>query len=598
MKLGWISQAWGLLDSNHERRDAVRVSLLAMAMAIFEALGVVSVTPFLAVLGDPSAVERNLVLFRLREIAAPYGVDDYQSFLMLLGCLSFLMIVFSAGFRMVTHFQLSTFIERRRHFVAMRLLSVYINKSYLEIKGLHTSEVNKIILSEVDQVIAYVVRPLVNLVSNLAVVFLLTALLIYMNPILSLLVSGVLGGAFLLAYISLRDRLRSMGIELLNANTDRFVAASNTLDGIKDIKIFGMQRPYLERFRQPSESYTRLYTKNVILEQLPKYIIEAVAFGGLIAIVVAMVWLSGNAEGDALAEILPTIGLYAFAAYRLQPAFQAVYSAFSNLTFGERILQNVTKSLAVSTTAVAYESRGKSTWAGFADRIDFRGVGFGYPRSARPVLHGINVSIKRGSCVAVVGRTGSGKSTFVDLLLGLLPPSSGGVYVDECLITPSNAPALHQIIGYLPQDIFFTDASIAENIAFGLSTDEIDYEKVRFCAEVAMAHEFIDSLPDRYETKIGQRGNALSGGQRQRLGLARSLYREPDLLVLDEATSALDVETERQVLLSIQKLAKSMTIVMVAHRLETIKFCDDVIAFEEGTLVDSKLYFESLRNGE
>jgi ABC-type multidrug transport system fused ATPase/permease subunit len=320
------------------------------------------------------------------------------------------------------------------------------------------------------------------------------------------------------------------------------------------------------------------------LSQVPQFIIEAVGFGGVIILVLILIATSGGVTGGALQTVLPVLGVYVFAAYRLLPATQHIYKGISQLRFGKAAVDTVYEDLQqhqhISETRT--EPQEKLTPQ---QSIVLEHLKYTYPNADSPALQDINLTIPTGSSVGLVGGSGAGKTTLVDLLLGLLRPSEGTIQVDGKPVTDKDVNRWQQAVGYVPQEIFLADSSIAENIALGIPPEEINYEQVTQCARMAQVHDFImNDLPQQYDTVAGERGIRLSGGQRQRLGIARALYHEPAVLVLDEATSALDTVTEKAVMDAIEILAQQKTIIIIAHRLSTVRGCDKVVLLEKGKI--------------
>jgi ABC-type multidrug transport system fused ATPase/permease subunit len=286
--------------------------------------------------------------------------------------------------------------------------------------------------------------------------------------------------------------------------------------------------------------------------------------------------------------MLPILGVYALSAYRLKPAMNNIYTSLSEMRFGEAALDGVFKDLQGPPedprTEIAHDQK-----LPLKKRLELRDVSFFYPGSQKPALNRINLCIQANSTVGIIGSTGAGKSTMVDLILGLLQPDTGQMFIDDQPLSADNVRAWQNGIGYVPQHIFLADDSIATNIAFGIANDNIVQMAVEKAAKMAQIHEFILELPEGYNTEIGERGVRLSGGQRQRLGIARALYHDPDLLVLDEATSALDNTTESDVMKAIDELSGNKTIIMIAHRLSTLERCDQMVRLEGGKLDQEKV---------
>ncbi|TVO60758.1 ABC transporter ATP-binding protein [Spiribacter vilamensis] len=564
---------------------------MVIVMALLETAGVASVMPFLSVLSNPGVVESNPLL---RRLYAMLGVESVDTFLVVLGASVFCLLIFSALFRTVTHFAMNRFIEMRRHSVSARLLETYLRQPYAFFLDRHSGDMAKNILSEVDQLVARVFRPAMLLVAYSVVVVSIVALLVVVSPVLAGIVALAIGSMYGLIYVAVRTPLGKIGRERARANQERFEAAGEALGGIKDIKLLGRENAYLQRFLRPSITQARNQSTTQTLAEVPKFLIEAVAMGGIIALTLGLMAIHGGVEGDGLGQVLPVLGLYALAAYRMLPAANHIYGGAARMRFGEAALDSAYNDLRYR--AELCEIRGRMPapmrprYEVALDRISFT-----YPNATQPALEEIALTIPVGSSVGLVGSTGAGKTTLVDVLLGLLRPTEGALRVDGEPVTESNLRAWQGALGYVPQDIFLTDSTVTENIALGVPPAQIDHEQVERCARMAQVHDFIiRDMPDQYETMVGERGVRLSGGQRQRIGIARALYHDPSVLVFDEATSALDSVTEKAVMRAINDLHHEKTIILIAHRLTTVEHCDQVVLLEHGAVV-ARGGFEALR---
>ncbi len=571
-----------------EKRRGLLVLAMVLLMALIETAGVASVMPFLAVLANPEVVETNPYLSGLYEA---FGFQSTQAFLTMLGVASFIIVVFGALFRLATHYALQRWANMRRHSVSHRLLAGYLRQPYEFFLNRNSADLSKSILSEVEELTKNVFQPGIQLIAYTTSALVLAALLLLVDPWIALAVAGVVGGAYLLIYLGVRGILGRIGRDRADANRDRFTAASEVLGGIKDIKVLGREEAYLARFRGPSARFSKHQATNAVLSIAPKYLIEAVGFGGILALAVIL-----TATQPDLSAALPILGLYAFAGYRLLPAAQQVFAAMSKLRFGWGAVEVVHKDLLL--TVPARTATGSTTPApgrGFGrvqvtDEIRFERVSYTYPGAELPTLKEIDIAIPRNSSLGIVGSTGAGKTTFVDVLLGLLTPTSGDVLVDGRSIQDLGVRRWQKAIGYVPQHIFLTDATIAENIALGVASGKIDHEQVTDAARIAQIDAFVESLPDGYATVVGERGVRLSGGQRQRIGIARALYHDPDVLVFDEATSALDGRTEAAAMEAISALRNEKSVILIAHRIGTVRDCDRIMVIEKGREVASGSY--------
>lgn len=582
-----------------ERRHGIAVLAMMIFLALLETAGVASVLPFLAVLGNPDLVHSNPVLHWLY-VSGRFR--DTGSFLFALGVASFVLVATSSLFRIAAAYVSNRYVQMRRYSLSTRLLRTYLRQPYTFFLNRNSADLAKGVLSEVDVVMSQAVKPMLDLIAYGLVALVIIGLLVVADPRLAAVTTGVVGGLYAATYLLVRGWLRRMGKERVSVNLRRFQAASEAFGGIKDLKVLGREAAYIDRFRRPAHAYSKLQLMQATLSVIPKYIIEAVAFGGMLAL--ALYLISTNND---LGHVLPMLGLYAFGGYRLLPAVQHVYGSVNSLRFGWPALealygdmQQVRQAEGVANTCDDEAGGQQGTLAD--DRLLLRsrfvldGVSYAYPGAAGPALQDVDLVIPARSSVAFVGRTGAGKTTLADLVLGLLLPDSGKIEVDTRSLDKDSLPAWQANIGYVPQSIYLADASISENIAFGIPHQEIDQAAVERAAAIANIHDYImHELPLGYGTTVGDRGVRLSGGQRQRIGIARALYHDPDVLIMDEATSALDSETEQAVMQAVARLAGKKTIIMIAHRLSTVRDCDQIVVLERGRIAGTGTY-DQLKN--
>ncbi|MDO6515544.1 ABC transporter ATP-binding protein [Neptuniibacter sp. 2_MG-2023] len=578
-----------------ERRQGLKVLLIIIGMALLESIGVVSVMPFLAVLGDPEMVHVDPTLNKLFSLAKGNGVDDVDHFLLVLGIGAFVIIIISAVYRVFAHFLLNRFIEMRRDSIGTRLLEVYLYQPYSFFLGRHSGDMSKTVLSEVDQFVHQTLRPAIMMLAYSVVLFCLICVLVIADPRLAASVTVTFGFLYLFVYFLIRSYLDKTGKQRVESNKERFLMASEAFGGIKSIKLRGCESFYMDRFSYASGRFARIYAGHQTLTQAPKFIVEAVAFGGVILLSLILLHKQDGSEGDALGQILPLLGLYAFAAYRIQPATTAIYQGMANLRYGALTVDNLRRDLNIGMPDIC--KQGISLNKKMGGDIELNGIDYCYPGAKKMSLSGVTLKIPAGSSVGIVGSTGSGKTTLVDVLLGLLRPVKGAVIVDGKPVSDSNLRDWQRSLGYVPQDIFLTDTNIAQNIAYGVPVDDIDMAQVERCARMAQVHDFISQeLSDGYYSLTGERGVRLSGGQRQRIGIARALYHEPLIMVFDEATSALDTVTEQAVMKAIESLHHQKTIILIAHRLSTVKKCDNVVVLNGGCIKTQGSFKELSKN--
>jgi ABC-type multidrug transport system fused ATPase/permease subunit len=569
-----FSKLRDLLDAR-EKRQALVLLVLMLVLGVLEMVGVASIFPLFAVLSDPGIIQSNPYLRRTYETL---GFANTNSFFIFLSAAVFLIIVARTAFTAVTTYGLLRYAQMRSHTLSVKLLSSYLRRPYTWFLNRHSADMGKSVLSEVEQVVRDSLIPALQLVSRLIIVAFIVGVVVAAEPVVAVSVFVGVSLVYGLVYLSMSGFLRRLGRARIAANRARYQIAQEVLGGVKEVKIGGLERGYLRRFENASLRFARLRVQFQLVRELPRHVLELIAIGSILIVIMALLM---RADGN-LGAALPVIALYAFAGLRLLPAVQTIYQSIVSLRFGGPALEALHAELSAPAQA--------ANWAAVAPlplkrEIALEHVSFAYPQAGRTALHDISLTIPVHTTVGLVGATGAGKSTLVDVILGLLEPQQGRLMVDGQAIDRSNVRAWQRSVGYVPQQIFLADESIAANIAFGMPPDKIDHAAVERAARMAMLHEFIvTELPKGYDTEVGERGVRLSGGQRQRVGIARALYHDPDVLVLDEATSALDNLTEKAVMEAVNNLARRKTIIMIAHRLSTVKGCDTIFLVDRGTI--------------
>jgi ATP-binding cassette, subfamily B, bacterial PglK len=578
----------GLLNP-HERKRFFLLLGMILVMGLIEVLGVASIVPFMYVVADPAAVEENALLARLY---AWTGFGDTQSFLILLGFAVFGIVVFGLLFKALTQYAIYRFTMLRSYSISSRMLQGYLHQPYTWFLHRNSAEVASAVLAEVGQVVNKSLLPGMKFIASSVVVLFLVALLVVAQPVVALTAAAVLGFAYGGIYLSVRQMLERIGRERRSANQARFHIANEATGGIKDLKLMGLEDSFLRRYQTAAKRVAEHDAMIGAIGDVPRFVLEAIAFGGLLFFVLFLLLRS---EGS-LVDIIPILALYAFAGVRLFPALQEVFRSLSNIRFGKATLDKLSEDIRENAAAAAKRPpRSTGPALRLNERLELADVHYAYPQSDRSALRGLNLAIDARMTVGIVGGTGAGKTTTVDLILGLLTPDRGELRVDGVPITGANLRAWQQSIGYVSQQIFLTDDTITANIAFGLEKKDIDEAAVERAARIAELHNFVmEELPQGYDTLVGERGVRLSGGQRQRVGIARALYHDPDVLILDEATSALDNLTERAVMDAVHNLGHAKTIIMIAHRLTTVRECDVIFMLEHGRLVEAGTYDDLL----
>ena len=561
-----------------ERRRVALLLFMFMIMALLDMIGVASILPFMAVLTNPSLIETNMILNNMYQISNMFGVETNQEFLFALGVLVLIILLISLTFKALTTYAEVQFLQICEYNVSKRLVEGYLHQPYIWFLNRNSAELGKSILSQVAIVLGDSMRPLMSLISKGIVAITLIALLILADPKLSIIVGLTLSIAYAIIFYFTRKYLVRFGKENLKNDELRFISVSEAFGATKEIKVGGLENAYIKSFSNAAKIFARNKAYLKVVSQLPRYILEAIAFGGIMLIILYVIKQTGS-----FSNALPIISLYVFAGYRLMPVMQNIYISLNQLSFSGASLDNLYDDIKkLQPTNINYIKEQLS----FNKEIALKNIDFSYPNTSRKALQGISLNIPAKSTIGLIGATGSGKTTIVDIILGLLEVDKGMLEVDGEVLTKKNLKSWQRNIGYVPQNIYLSDDTIAANIAFGVESKNINQIDIERASKIANLHDFIiNELPDKYNTTIGERGIRLSGGQRQRIGIARAVYLNPKILILDEGTSALDNETEKKVMEGINKLSKTITIILIAHRLDTVKNCDKIYKFETGKLI-------------
>ena len=579
------------LLSYNERKKVIFLMAMMLIMALLDMIGVASILPFIAVLSNPEFVETNFILNYMYRTSSIFGVDNNSQFLFALGVLVFILLIVSLSFKALTNYTQMRFVHMCEHNISKRLIEGYLNQPYSWFLNRNSADLGMTILSEMSQVVGNGIRPLMEIVSKGMVAIALIILLMITDLKLALVVGFSIGLGYGFVFYLISSFLHRIGKKRFESNKLRYSIINEVFGGVKEVKIGGLEKIYVDRFANPSLNYAQTQATASALRQLPRFALEAIAFGGIILVILYLI-----AQKDGFTTALPIISLYAFAGYRLMPAVQSIYSSFTQLTYVGPALDKLyydVKNLSSSSS-----DENKNTLQ-FKKKIILKNIYYSYPNASKTTLKDISINIPAKTTVGLVGATGSGKTTTVDILLGLLQAQQGTLEVDGQVIAKTNIRAWQRSIGYVPQNIYLADDTIASNIAFGQDPKYIDKEAIEKASKIANLHNFvINELPQQYQTTIGERGVRLSGGQRQRIGIARALYHNPKVLILDEATNSLDGQTEQAVMDAVNKLRKDITIILIAHRLNTLNNCDIIFKLEKGELKGQGTYNELIQNNE
>mgnify|MGYP005625650793 FL=1 len=565
------------LLSAHEKKRAGLLLIMILILSFLDMIGVASIMPFIAVLTNPSLVESNFFLKYMFQASGIFGVESAQEFMFFLGVLLFFILIITLIFRaIVTYIQLR-FIFLMERSIGKRLVDGYLHQPYSWFLNRHSADLGKSILSETGKIAGRGLGNLMDLIAKSSVTIAIIILLIIVDPKLAFIVGLTLSAVYVLIYFSVNKYVKKLGEDSLKNNQLRFTAVNEAFGAVKEIKVGGLEQIYINNFSISSKIFalTQAYVSSIA--QLPRFFLESIGFGGVLLII-----LYGMSDTGSFNNALPIISVYVFAGYRLLPALQQMYSCFTQLTYVGPSLDELNNDLR---NLQSHDGNKDNSILAFNKTITLKNIDYNYPNSSIKALKNISIDIPINSKVGLVGATGSGKTTLIDVILGLLEPQDGSLEIDGKLITKLNTRSWQRNIGFVPQHIYLSDDTVAANIAFGIEHKDIDQLAVERASKVASLHEFIiNELPKQYQATIGERGIRLSGGQCQRIGIARALYHDPKVLIFDEATSALDGTTEKIVMDAINHLRKDVTIIIIAHRLSTVKKCDKIYVLEKGKI--------------
>lgn len=558
-------------------RSLSLLTLLLIVTSIVETVGVGVVVPFVAIATNPRMIETSHLL---RGLPKAFGFTEGRNFVVAIGAIAFVTILAGNGLRAASTWASHKVSQELGHRLSESLLGAYLSRPYAYFLGRNSASLGNTLLHEVHQVVNSVIFPILLMASRLVTAILIVAMLVVASPIVTAAAVLSLGGGFYLIYRTSKRLQVSLGKDYAHDNAQRYLVASEIFSGIKEIKVGNLEKRSLARYAEPSARYASGLALSMTLSQAPRFVVEAIAFGAVVAFITGMLM-----SGQSVIALMPMITLYVFAGYRLLPAAQEIYSSVTRIRFAWPSYVTVMSELVHRPNQEeAFPNQVVPEPLAFTDALVFENLSFTYEGAGAPILTDVTLRIPSGAKVGIVGPTGAGKSTLVDLMMGLLEPCAGDIKVDGVSLRGAGArKAWQAIVGYVPQHVFLADDTIAANIAFGAELENVDMDRVVGAARTAQLADFVEAeLPDGYATRTGERGVKLSGGQRQRLGLARALYKQPRVLVLDEATSALDNETEGKVVKALEKMGQGVTVIAIAHRLSTLANCDFILEVARG----------------
>ncbi|TWO19318.1 ABC transporter ATP-binding protein [Campylobacter hyointestinalis] len=539
---------------------------MSIFLSFIETVGISAIMPFITVATNPVQITQNIYF---RNIYNFLGFDKEMHFVIAFGFLLIVFYIFRALYNIFYVYVLNKFAFGRYHIFAYRLFDTYVHLPYQNFVKQNSSQLTKAIINEASNLSSYI-QSLLSMLSEVFTIILLYSILLVVDWKMTLVLTLVLGIKILLITKILSKKIKAQGEKRSQSQGEFYKILSETFGNFKIVKFIQNETKILHEFSTASTQYAKSNIVNATLQQLPRSILETVGFGSLIAIVIFILLRYEDAS-----KVLPIISMYALALYRMLPAINKILSSYNGMLFISKALDIVYEELQYSPPKEGDQN------INFKSEIVLNNISFEYIAS-KPVLKNISLSIKKGEKIAFVGESGGGKSTLVDLIIGLYIPNKGEIYVDGILLDDENIRSWRSKIGYIPQSIYLFDGTVKENVAFGY---ELDESKVVECLKKANIYDFL-SQKDGIDTRVGEGGIQLSGGQKQRIGIARALYNDPEILVLDEATSALDNDTESKIMDEIYEVSNDKTLIIIAHRLSTIEGCERKIRLDKGKIYD------------
>lgn len=569
-----ISKKLNILISRKEKRKGLLLTLLLLIGMIFEVLGIGLLLPILTAILNPEILLENEItksIFDFLQIN-----DKDQIVKVALGSLLLVYLLKSAYLIFLSFYQ-NKFTSVLSSNLSNKLFKNYLYKDYAFHIKRNSSELIKNLQVEISNFSNFLIS-IISLITESTLAFSVIITLFFIEPLATLIVLLLFGLSSFMFYQFTKNITTEWGKvrEQIDSKSSKIVIEG--LSGIKEVILLGKQSFFENQLENMNSSKASMNSKALTLRQIPRYFLELLSVFSLIIFVFILLIQSKNVD-----NVIVTLGIFVAATFRILPSINRILSSLQNIKYYQSSIDVLYKEFEFINKKKDFFKRDIIRLAPNKS-IDINQLCFIYPQTKKIILDNVTLKLQTGTTTGIIGVSGSGKSTLINIIVGLLKPSSGEILIDDNSNIENNLDLWQNAIGYVSQDVFLSDQSILMNIAFGIKQESIDYKLIDKVLEQAQLSELILTLPEGYQTKVGERGVQLSGGQRQRIGIARALYRRPSILVLDEATSSLDVKTEEEIMMSVDNLKGQMTIIIVTHRLITLKNCDEIFSIKEGKL--------------
>lgn len=578
-----FTRLWKIIGKRR-RLQLYALVILMVCASIAEVFSIGAVIPFLGVLLSPDSL---LSYPYIAEVIGVLGLHDQKDIILAFAVLFVCAALISGLMRFLFLVCSTKLAFALGADIRVGVFGRVLNQSYSAHVARNTSEVISTLTTKTNQVVRQIINPVLSLIGSILMILVVALALFFIDPVITLASVLTIGGVYILVFYFFRKKVGRNGVIISRNSSSVIQTIQEGLGGIRDVILENAQDVYCRNYRRVDIPLLNAQVENLLFAQAPRYLIEATAI-----VLIALIAYSLSLTDQGFAGKAPLLGAFVLGAQKLLPLVQQAYSSWSSIQGSRASLADVLDLYEQEFSGKA-DSEEKRIIV-FEDSIKFHGVSFHYERAESKTLEEVDIEIPRGSRVGIVGESGSGKSTLVDMLMGLLVPTQGRITVDGEELAASSILSWRRKIAHVPQHIYLMDATIAENIAFGIELDEIDQNRLELAIRQSVLQSVVDDLPNGINTRVGERGVKISGGQLQRIGIARALYKQPDILILDEATSALDTETENQLMDNLGKADQSMTIVAITHRTSTLKHSDRILNVTDGTIKNLGSYTDMM----